>query len=86
MEFFEQQERARAQTTKLLVLFALAVVLLVGAVNLALALTWRLVGPADAAYPAYFFTVNSALTLLFVLGGWWMETSALQGPGKKLAH
>ena len=86
MRFFEQQQTARAQTLRLLVLFGLTVLALVLAVNAALALTWRVVTPGFTGYPAYFFTVNTAMTLLFVLGGWWLETSALQGGGEKLAR
>ena len=86
MHFFERQETARAETLRLLVLFGITVLVLVLAVNAALAVTWRLVTPGFGGYPAYFFTVNTALTLLFVLGGWWLETSALQGGGEKLAR
>lgn len=86
MRFFERQEAARAQTTQLLVLFALTVLALVVAVNAALALTWRIVTPGFSGYPAYFFAVNTGMTLLFVLGGWWIETSALSGGGEKLAR
>ena len=86
MRFFERQETARAQTTRLLLLFGLTVIALVLAVNAALALTWRVVSPGFSGYPAYFFAVNTGMTLLFVLGGWWLETSALQGEGEKLAR
>jgi Zn-dependent protease with chaperone function len=86
MRFFERQETARAQTTRLLLLFGLTVIALVLAVNAALALTWRVVSPGFSGYPAYFFTVNTGMTLLFVLGGWWLETSALDGGGEKLAR
>ena len=88
MRFFEHQENARAQTTRLLLLFALTVVVLVLAVNLALAVTWRVLWPVGDGYPAYFFTVNTVMTLVFVLGGWWLETSALdvEGGGEKLAR
>ena len=86
MRFFERQQTARAQTLRLLVLFGLTVLGLVLAVNGALALTWRVVTPGFSGYPAYFFTVNTAITLLFVLGGWWLETSALHGGGEKLAR
>ena len=55
MRFFEQQENARAETTRLLVLFALTVLALVVAVNLALAPTWRLVAHGGgSAYPSTF--------------------------------
>jgi heat shock protein HtpX len=85
MRFFDHQETARAQTTRLLVLFGCTLVALVVAVNAALALTWHLTG-GGARYPAYFFSVNTALTVLFVIGGWWMETSSLDGGGEKLAR
>ena len=86
MHFFEEQEKARAQTLRLLLLFGLTVLALLLAVNGALALTWRIISPRFSGYPAYFFSVNTALTLLFVLGGWWLETSSLQGGGEKLAR
>ena len=83
MRFFHHQTEARAQTRRLLGLFALTVLGLVLAMNGALALTWWGVRwglhGVVSGYPAYFFTVNTALTLLFVLGGWWIETSALHG-------
>ncbi|MDB5742072.1 MAG: peptidase Ste24p [Polaromonas sp.] len=85
MRFFEAQEKARSQTLRLLVLFALAVLGLVLAVNAALALTWCIVLPGFVGYPAYFFTVNTGVTLLLVLGGWWLETSVLHG-GEALAR
>jgi Zn-dependent protease with chaperone function len=86
MRFFEQQDQARTQTRKLVLLFALAVLLVVLAINAALALTWRLVTPGFSGYPAWFFTVNTVMTLVFVLGGWWLETSSLEGGGEKLAR
>ena len=86
MRFFEVQEKARTQTLRLLLLFGLAVVALVLSVNGALALTWRLVSPSWLGYPAYFFIVNIGMTLLFVLGGWWLETSVLEGGGQALAR
>ena len=86
MLFFKEQDKARAQTLRLLLLFGLTVALLLLAVNAALALAWRIASPGFSGYPAYFFGVNTALTLLFVLGGWWLETSSLQGGGEKLAR
>jgi len=88
MRFFEHQRQARAQTLRLLALFALMVGLLVAAVNGALALAWRLmVGGGWLGYPRYFFEVNTAVTLLFVLGGWWLESSVLRhGGGEALAR
>ena len=86
MRFFEEQEKARAQTLRLLLLFGLTVLTLLLAVNAALALAWRVISPGFSGYPAYFFGVNTAVTLLFVLGGWWLETSSLQGGGELLAR
>ena len=86
MRFFERQETARAQTLRLLLLFGLTLVALLLAVNGALALAWRLVTPGFSGYPAHFFTVNTSMTLLFVLGGWWLETSALSSGGEALAR
>ena len=86
MRFFEQQREARAQSIRLLLLFAITLCVLVLAVNAALAITWRLVAWQDAAYPAYFFYINTALTLLFVLGGWWIESSNLSAGGEQLAR
>ena len=86
MRFFEQQREARAQTVRLLLLFALTLLVLVIVVNAALALTWRLIAWQDAAYPAYFFHINTGVTLLFVLGGWWIESSNLAGGGQHMAR
>ena len=91
MLIFESQREARAQTRKLVLVFALTVLLLVLAVNGALALAWGLMWgfwrPMGDAYPRYFFEVNTAVTLLFVLGGWWLETSHLASAGgRRLAE
>ncbi len=91
MRFFEFQREARGETTRLLLAFALTVVLLVLAVNAALALAlWLSFGiwmPGSLTFPRHFFQVNTAVTLLFVLGGWWVETSRLsEGGGVRLAE
>lgn len=86
MRFFEQQKAARAQTLRLLFLFAVTVLGLVLAINAALAIAWRVMTPGFSGYPGYFFTVNTTVTLLFVLGGWWLETTSLHGGGEKLAR
>ena len=89
MLIFESQREARGQTRKLLLAFALTIVLLVLAVNAALALAWGLSwgfwSPIGGGMPRHFYAVNTALTLLFVLGGWWLETSRLAGGGVALA-
>ena len=86
MSIFSAQEKARAQTRKLVLLFALTVLCLVLAVNAGLALMWWPLQRAGIGYPAYFFTVNTVVTLGFVLGGWWIESSNLSQGGEKLAR
>src|SRR3954468_17187724 len=84
MRFFEQQEEACGQTVRLVLLFTLAVADTVLGVHLALALCWgllKLVSPFPLDFPSLFFTANIGVTLLLVLGGWWIETSNLQAAG-----
>jgi len=84
MRFFEQQDQARARTLRLVGLFALAVAATVAGVHLALAACWWLLDlfvPVALAFPRGFFAANVGVTLLLVLGGWWIETSNLQQPG-----
>jgi heat shock protein HtpX len=94
MRFFESQEQARSQTHKLVAAFALTVLGLVLAVNAALALAWAAswgwgwgwFAGEPLHYPEYFFAVNTGMTLLFVLGGWWIETSSLHRGGAWMAR
>ena len=92
MRFFEFQRDARGQTRRLLFAFGLTVLLLLVAVNAALALAWGLSWgfwmPGEGLHlPRHFFAVNTGVTLLFVLGGWWVETSRLaDGGGMRLAE
>jgi len=82
VRFFEHQDAARRETRRLLAGFALALLATVAGVHLLLALLWHvlslLLGGLD--FPAYFFSVNVGVTLLLVLGGWWIETSQLHAP------
>jgi len=45
--------------------------------------TWQ---DGPMRYPAYFFHVNTGITLLLVLGGWWIEATSLRGGGERLAR
>ena len=84
MRFFEHQDEARARTTRLLLLFALAVGATVAGVHYALALSWWLLAlfsPVALGEPPLFLAVNIGVTLLLVLGGWWIETSNLRHAG-----
>ncbi|TNF58961.1 MAG: peptidase M48 [Burkholderiales bacterium] len=91
MRFFEFQRDARGRTRRLLVAFAATVLLLVVAVNAALALAWGLTWgfwmPGGFSLPRHFIAVNTGVTLMFVLGGWWVETTRLSdGGGVRLAE
>ena len=89
MLIVESQREARGQTLRLLLAFGLTVLLLLVALNAALALAWGLTWSfwvPGAGYPRHFFEVNTGVTLLFVLGGWWVETSRLSGGGRALAE
>lgn len=84
MRFFEHQDEARRATTRLVAGFVLAVLATVAGVHLALALLWlalRVLLGGELPFPAYFFSVNVGVTLLLVLGGWWIETSSLHADG-----
>lgn len=85
MRFAEHQQEARRQTVWLLCASVLTVVLMVLAINVALAaawgLTWGFWMPGPMAFPRLFFEVNTGVALGFVLGGWWLETSRLKRDG-----
>ena len=88
MKFWDRQHDARAETRRLLCAFALAVVLLLVAVHAALALAWWLMAlllPGHLPEPAGFLAANVGVSLLLVLGGWWVETSNLRAGGVKFA-
>ncbi|MHB8949440.1 MAG: M48 family metalloprotease [Rhodoferax sp.] len=93
MRFFDHQQQARAETRRLLLAFFLAVILLVAAVHGALALAWVLMAafvsifwPVSLSFPIGFMSVNVGVSLLLVLGGWWVETSQLRAGGLRLAQ
>lgn len=88
MRFWDQQHDARSETLRLLLAFAVATVLLVLAVHAALVLAWWLMAallPVRLPFPAGFLGANIGVSLLLVLGGWWVETSNLRAGGVKLA-
>lgn len=91
MRFFDLQDAARGASLRLVLLFSLAVAATVLGVHLALTLCWWLVQlawPGPLAFPPLFFAVNVGVTLLLVLGGWWIETSNLKmaGGAERLAR
>jgi Zn-dependent protease with chaperone function len=90
MNFFEQQHHARRQTRTLVILFALAVVTIVVAVNAVAALLWiwaqggTLSGPNS--YPRSFFAANTLITLGLITGGTLIETFNLRDGGDAVAQ
>lgn len=89
MKFWDRQNAARAETRRLLLAFGVAVLLLLVGVHLALALAWIVMAallPVQLPFPAGFMVTNVGVSLLLVLGGWWIETSNLRGGGVKLAR
>ena len=88
MKFRDRQRDARSATRRLLWAFAGAVLLLLLAVHGALALAWWLMAlllPVHLPEPAGFLVANVGVSLLLVLGGWWVETSNLRAGGLKFA-
>jgi Zn-dependent protease with chaperone function len=87
MRFRQHQAQAHAQTFRLFAWFAVLLVVLLGAVNLLLALAYKLLVPLGSGFPPLFFETNSGLVLLFVLGGCLVETQRLrEGGGPRIAH
>lgn len=86
MRFREHQASARSTTRRLVVLFVFTIALTVLGVNLALGLAWRLLVYDMFGTPHLFYEANTAITLLFVLGGWWLESLQLQKGGAHVAQ
>ncbi|MNJ88178.1 hypothetical protein D3C87_57150 [compost metagenome] len=90
MNFFEQQDHARRQTRVLVLLFALAVIAIVLAVNLVMAGLWILLqgqawtGPHH--YPHGFFFTNTCITVLLIGGGTMIEIFNLRDGGEAVAR
>jgi Zn-dependent protease with chaperone function len=89
MTFFEQQHQARQETRKLVFLFALAVLAIVLAVNLAMALLWnfKFGGHHEVlrSYPKGFFAINTLITLALIGGGTLIQTFNLRDGGDAVA-
>ncbi len=90
MNFFEHQAQAHRESKKLLFLFVLALIAIVFAVNGTLAVLWLWMkghqGAGLAVFPRGFFAINTALTLLFILGGTLFEMARLQEGGDAVAR
>lgn len=90
MSFFEQQEHARRQTRTLILLFVLAVIAIVVAVNLVAALLWIWAQGGTMSgtnrYPNGFFIANTLITVGLIVGGTLIETFNLREGGEAVAQ
>jgi Zn-dependent protease with chaperone function len=90
MNFFTQQHHARRQTRTLIILFALAVIAIVLAVNAAMALIWSWTQGGYSSdpdfYPRGFFATNTFITLALIAVGTLIETWNLRDGGDAVAR
>ncbi len=84
MNFFEQQEAARRLSRRLVMLFALAVVAIVIAVNFTA--TFVYLGVFSPPLPRGFYLTNTLVTLLMIGAGTWWETARLASGGEAVAQ
>ena len=84
MNFFEHQEAARRMSRRLVVLFALAVIAIVIAVNLTA--TFVYLGLFPPPLPRGFYLTNTLVTLLMIGAGTWWETARLASGGEAVAQ
>jgi Zn-dependent protease with chaperone function len=89
MNFFEQQDHARRQTRKLIILFVLSLAVIVLAVNAGMALVWVWTQGAhfdgQYGYPRGFFITNTLVTVGLIGGGTLIETWNLRDGGDAVA-
>ena len=84
MNFFEHQEAARRISRRLVMLFILAVVAIVIAVNVTA--TFVYLGFLPPPLPRGFYLTNTLVTLLMIGAGTWWETSRLAAGGEAVAQ
>jgi Zn-dependent protease with chaperone function len=85
VRFRAHQQAAQTSTRRLVALFVLVVAALVLAVNAVLAAAYVVSMPL-LGFPKFFFETNTALVLLYVLGGCWFETLRLRDGGTHVAR
>ncbi len=87
MSFWDWQSNARRTTRWLVLLFVLCVLASLLAVHGGLTLAWWLLfAPLGLDYPRGFVATNVGVTLLLILGGWWLTYEQLSEGGRKLAQ
>jgi len=83
VNFFEHQELARRSSTRLVVLFVIAVIGVVLAVNAAGA--FIVLASGAQALPRGFFATNTVVVLALIGGGTWWEMNRLRAGGEAVA-
>jgi Zn-dependent protease with chaperone function len=90
MNFFEHQESARRNSRRLVVLFVLAVIATVVAINVAATVLWHLFNPlgvrGDAGLPNGFYFTNTVVVLGLIFGGTLLELNRLKAGGVAVAQ
>ncbi len=92
MNFFEHQELARRNSQRLVVLFVLAVIAIVIAVNVAATVLYHgLIVPTGLRWgtsqlPNGFYFTNTVVVLGLILGGTWLEMNRLKAGGSAVAR
>ena len=90
MNFFEQQDHARRQTRRLVIFFALAVLVIVIAVNVVMALIFITISgqawSGEHHYPKGFFAANTIITIGLIIGGTLIELFNLRDGGDAVAR
>jgi len=84
MNFFEHQEAARRLSRRLVVLFALAVIAIVVAVNVTATFVYLAAFPPPL--PRGFYLTNTLVTVLMIGAGTWWETARLAAGGEAVAQ
>jgi len=84
MNFFEHQETARRVSRRLIVLFILAVIAIVLAVNVVA--TFLYFSVFSPPLPTGFYPTNTLVTLLMIGAGTWWETARLASGGEAVAR
>ncbi len=84
MNFFEHQEAARRVSRRLIVLFTLAVIAIVLAVNVVA--TFLYFSVFSPPLPRGFYLTNTLVTLLMIGAGTWWETARLASGGDAVAR
>lgn len=85
MNFFGHQDRARARSARLLLLFCLAIAAIVVLVNVGAVVLWRVLFGALPT-PQYFMPTNAFVVVLIVGGSAWLERMRLGASGHALAE